>query len=178
MALTITVQTLPPVAGANAYVSVAFFKARMDAKLRSYAGKTDDQLIAAITAATEYVDTRFRFVGYRVAAGQSTEWPRQNAYDDRGDRVVGVPDAVMKATCDYAFRALSAELMPDATRDESGQVVKSKTEKVGPLEESVEYATYFASMPEYPAADRLLSSRGLVCSAAIGGFAVHNTARG
>ena len=170
------VQDNPPVAGANSYSTLAAFKARLLSQLRTHT-KTDGELEAALIAATEYLDTRFQYVGYRVAAGQDLEWPRQNAYDDRGDRVEGVPNQVIRATQEYAWRALTSPLWADPERDGTGQAIQSKSESVGPISESVTYATVFASMPEYPQADRLLTARGLVASAAIGGLAVHDTAR-
>ena len=178
--MALVIQSNPPVTGANSYSSLLAFKARLDSQLRVYAGKTDPQLEAALIAATEYMDTRFNFIGYRVAADQATEWPRQNAWDDRGDRVEGVPSQVIRACQEYAWRALTlvGGLAPDPVRDETGQAVQSKSSTVGPLSESVTYASVFATMPEYPQADRLLTSRGLVCKPSIGGFAVLNTARG
>jgi hypothetical protein len=155
--------TTSPAEDATSYVSLAEFQAWADQRLKDISGKSDDQLGAALNAATEYMDIRFIFVGYREEVAQALEWPRRLAYDARGSRVVGVPQAVKDACCGYAFLALSTELMPSPTRDSSGLVVKSKDEKVGPISESVDYdhlAGY--NMPVYPAIDRLLYRHKLV----------------
>lgn len=161
--MPITVTTYPDLQ-ANGYVSLAEARAYWAARLRTHPSTSDDDAVAAaVIKATQYLDTRFRFVGYRKDKGQLREWPRDDAYDDRGDSVDGVPQAVKDATCEYAFRALSTELMADPTRDDSGRVVVSKDEKVGPISESVEYSEFAGfEMPSYPAADRLLTQRGLV----------------
>jgi hypothetical protein len=178
--MALIVQTYPTVtAGANGYVSLVELKAYLDARLKSYAGKEDPQLEAAIIEATTYVDLRFTYIGYRLEANQDTEWPRQNAWDDRGDKVDGIPKAVKSATCEYAFRALSAELMADPERDASGLQVQSKSETVGPISTAVTFADRAGSaLPAYPAADRLLTSRGLVFSGTSSGLGTMNTVLG
>lgn len=162
--MAIIVQTNPPTAGANAYVSLAYFKVYLDLRRRSYVGKSNEDLEAAIVEATAYQDVRFPYGGYRAKKGQSTQFPRLDAYDDRGDRAEGTPDAVERACCEYAWRALtSGPLMPDPERDPSGLAVKSYSEGVGPIRESVEFDQYSAgAMPSYPAADAILTSSGLV----------------
>lgn len=155
--------TVYPDLAANGYVSLQEAKDYWSSRLKVVTGKTDAELEAAIILATQYLDLRFRFVGYRELQGQALEWPRSYAYDDRGDRVIGVPQAVKHACCEYAFRALSKELMADPTRDDSGRVVKSKEEKVGPISESVDYSEFSGfALPVYPFADRMLYQRRLV----------------
>ncbi len=160
MPVTLTVYPAEPF---NSYASLAYFKARLDQKLRVYVGKTDDQLMAALVDATEYMDIRHSYVGYPAVAGQSRQWPREEAYDCRGDKVVGIHTALKDACCEYAWRGLSTELMPDPVADETGQVVKSKEEKVGPLSTSVTYETVKGMrVPTFPRADGLLYAAGLV----------------
>ena len=148
----------------NSYASIAYFKARMDQKLRSYVGKTDDQIASALIEATEYADIRWSFVGYRAEKGQSREWPRREAYDMRGDLVEGIHTALKNAVCEYAWRVLNGQvLMPDPTVDERGQVVKSIQEKVGPIETDITYDNdKGVALPSYPHADNLLHAAGLV----------------
>lgn len=174
MAVTVTTS---PTASATSYVSLAEFKAWCDQRLKTYAGKTDDQLGVAVNAGAEYMDVRFNFVGYRKDAAQAREWPRESAWDSRGDKVDGVHQAVKDAQCAYAFMALSQELMAAPTRDESGRVIKSKDEAVGPIKTSVEYETISGyEVPIFPAIDRLLYRHGLVVRK--GGFSVGSVARG
>ena len=177
--MPITVQTQPPTPGANSYVSVADFKAYHDARLNTYTGKTDEQIGANLVKATQYLDVRFRFIGYRYAREQETEWPRQNAYDDRNDRVEGIPSAVVNATCEYALRALmGTDLLADPARDATGRDIKSTSSKVGPIEEEVVYVEQAGySLPSYPLADRMLSARGLIKGSGTTGLGIMNTAR-
>lgn len=161
--MPITVTTYPnPLA--NGYVTLAEARAYWAERLMTNVNAADDDKVAAaIIKATQYLDVRFTYVGYRDLKDQKREWPRAYAYDDRGDTVDGVPQAVKDATCEYAFRALSIELLADPSRDESGRVVKSKDEKVGPISESVEYSEYAGlDLPAYPVADRMLLARGLI----------------
>lgn len=178
--MALVVQTYPTTtAGANGYVSVQDLKDYLDERLRVYTGKTDLQLAAAIIEATTYVDVRFAYIGYRLDDDQDTEWPRQNVWDNRNDKIDGVPKAVKSATCEYAWRQLSAPLLADPERDASGQQVKSKSETVGPISTSTVYADRAGmDLPVYPLADKLLSSRGLVVGGSIAGFSVVNTGRG
>lgn len=145
-----------------------------------------------IRRATDYVDKRFgtRFRGYRKDSDQSLEWPRTQAYDRAGRTVLLVPVNLQRAVAEYALRALLlGELAPDAplpvpeqnqdvsstpsTEVVTGEI-KSKTERVGPIEESTTYATSNESqsrladrasqsaivetsiLPQYPAADLLI----------------------
>lgn len=162
--MAVTVVTTEGSASATAYVSVADFTAWCTQHLKDITGKTSDQLGKAVNDGAEYMDVRHRFIGYRLGATQAREWPRQSAWDVRNDKVEGIPQEVKDANCGYAFRALSAELMPDPTRDATGRVIKSKDEKVGPISESTEYETISGyDLPIFPAVDRLLYRRGLVC---------------
>jgi hypothetical protein len=161
MPITLTTYPTEPF---NSYASLAYFKARLDVQLRVWAGKTDDQMSSALIAATEYMDVRHGYVGYPKVAGQSRQWPREEAYDCRGDKVTGIHVALQNACCEYAWRHLNGlDLMPDPTADEFGQVVKSKDEKVGPIATSIEYETSRGTrLPVYPKADSILYAAGLV----------------
>lgn len=175
----IVVQSSPPVAGANSYASIQDFKSWMDSRLKVYAGKTDAQLEAALVSATEYLDNRFTFIGYRATKGQELEWPRQDAWDNRGDKVEGIPGNLVKALFEYAYRALNGvELNPDLERDASGQVVLSKSSAVGPISESVTYAASGAvKAPSFPSADAWLVKRGLIIQVKAGGLSTNNLGR-
>lgn len=158
-----TLQGDDPVDGANAYISAEEFTDYHEVRGTDVSAYDEEDIQFAIVKATQYLDVRFQFIGYRRVKGQTTQWPRENAFDDRGDAVYGVPQPVKDATAEYALRALTADLLADPTRDDLGLGVKSKTEKVGPLEESVEYATGSGfQMPEYPLADNILRVNGLI----------------
>lgn len=156
------------VPGANAYVDLTFFKSYHDSRNQSYvdpntsAPFADDQIAGAIVRATDYIDKRFAFIGWRRYTNQPTAWPRWDAVDINDRFLKGIPIGVQQATAEYALRALSLTLVTDPTRDPSGRPLRSVTTKVGP----VEIQTYFEAegfeMPRYPAADRILTSWGLV----------------
>lgn len=175
MAITITIYPDPQ---ANGYVTLVEARAYWaNALMTNAKTSVDDEVAAAIIRATRYLDLRFSFSGYRRDKGQLRQWPRSYAYDDRGDPVEGVPQAVKDACCEYAFRSFSIDLLPDPTRDESGRAVKSKREKVGPIEEEVEYVEFGGlQLPTYPLADRMLAAAGLLQKAA-GGITVGDVRR-
>jgi hypothetical protein len=157
------------IAGANAYVDVAYFKAYHDDRGGDYSAYTDDQIEKAIIRATDYTDTRFRFVGDKLSGrGQTTAWPRSSALDRDDNLITDVPREVKDAVCEYAFRALSAALVADPTRDETGRYATSTSFSAGPVSESVSFSGAGGfSMPDYPAADRKIKLAGLVCNGGI-----------
>ena len=93
------------------------------------------------------------------SGSQPLEFPRAGLIDDSGRRVLGIPLRLKQAASEYAVRALAAQLFQDPVTDNTGRIVQEKTERVGPLEESVVYsegATLEQLIKPYPAADRLL----------------------
>jgi hypothetical protein len=151
------------VAGANAYVTVEFVneyhKDRGNDAWGVALGKQ-----ALIIRASDHLDERFKYVGERLQVRQSTEWPRQNAYDIDDDYVEGIPQEVKEAVAEYALLAATlGDLNPTPTRDATGQTVIASSETVGPISSSVKYAGGGAfQLPKYPRADRKLVARGLV----------------
>lgn len=161
--MAFTVQGDTPVAGANAYINVAAFRAYWTDRGVDTASYLDAAVQVAIVKGTQYLDLRFEYVGERLDRLQDLEWPRQFAYNDRGDSFTGLPTAVKNATAEYSYRALTMALLADPTTDDSGRPLKSKEETVGPLTEKYEYEAHGVfTMPDYPQADRILISRGLV----------------
>lgn len=150
------------VANANSFASVAYADQYfLDRGITTWTGSTSVRQTALVRA-TDYINTRFRFKGYRYGDTidpvivQALEFPR--------DALGALPDKLLRATCEYAIRALSATLAPDLTVDDTGRAITSKTEKVGPLEETTAYqpgGTVYVFRP-YPSADILL--RDLVVS--------------
>jgi len=112
----------------------------------------------ALVRATDYLNNRFKFLGWKYNEEQALEFPRQYTYGGDAE----MPPKLLQATYEYAVRALTATLAPDVTVDDRGLQVTSKTEIVGPIEESTTYSEGGSIMQfrPYPAADMLL--RGLV----------------
>lgn len=167
------VQTNPPTDGANAYISVAFFRDYHAERGRDYGNTStypDETVKAWIILATQFLDLRFDYFGLPVDDDQSTEFPRKLLVNRRGDEVEGIPPCIQQATAEYALRARLSPLLPDPSRDETGMTVKSRSETVGPISERVEYLAYSGfRMPVYPLADRLILSQGIGCEPSSGG---------
>lgn len=88
---------------------------------------------------------------------QILEWPRLYVYSPSGTLITGIPTLLKRATAEYALRALSADLMPDPTIDDSGKSITRKKEQVGPIVEETEFASGISHLIRpYPSADRLL----------------------
>lgn len=154
-------------AGANAYISAAFFTAYHTDQGTMPSGPPSDSAIeAAIVRATRYMDGRWKWVGEgRLQSEQTTAWPRVGAYDDSRNYVDGVPLEVKNACAEYALIELTQRLNPTPARDESGQSIFSKSETVGPVSQSITFQAGAAGkfrQPVYPAADGILRARGLI----------------
>jgi hypothetical protein len=150
-------------AGANAYISLDWLREYHLDRGTDLSGVPDNQLRAALIRATQYVDTRYVFIGERRSPSQSTEWPRTDAYDASGWLIRGIPEALKRAVAELAQKARTIDLMPDPVHDASGRLVASTSSSVGPISESVVYANGGRpTLPTFPAVDRLLSSAGLI----------------
>jgi len=90
---------------------------------------------------------------------QPLEFPRIRIHDSAGVLVVGIPDRLRAATCEYAFRANTTTLSPDPTVDPSGRVLTGSRTKVGPIETETQFADEIGTVTitkSYPLADRML----------------------
>lgn len=164
MAFVFTVEDGTGVAGANAYVSLAwandYHAGRGSAE---WAAATDDAKRAAIVRATDHLETLYggRFLGVRATRTQSLHWPAHGAWR-YGLPILGLPEEIKRACAEYAVRALAGPLAPD--QDVGGGVVQ-ETASAGGLSSSVTYARAGA-IPQHPVADRLVRPL-LVASAAV-----------
>jgi hypothetical protein len=162
MAFTIQ-NDLGTVAGANAYLSVADFKAYCDDRGMAYSSYADPVIEKAIVKATDYIDRRFRYKSVRLqTSGQRTQWPRLDVFDADSTLIHGIPQAVKDACAEYAHRALSTTLLADPSREDNGQQVSMKSETVGPITETTQYSGSGFQLPRYPTADMILTQAGLV----------------
>lgn len=94
-----------------------------------------------------YVDVQFLYTSSQLVANPLP-------------KPVAIPTNLLKATCEYAVRALLASLLNDPVVDPSGAMVVMKTETVGTISETTEYyptGGIQVTQP-YPAADLLLRS--------------------
>ena len=116
----------------------------------------------ALIRATDYIDVRWGPLlrSTRLTETQALEFPMVAFYNRHGFLVEGLPDKVRKATCEYAFRAATVDLMPDPEIDASGSRLTLKRERGGPIEEETAFSTYgqaIITIRPYPLADRLLA---------------------
>jgi hypothetical protein len=148
------------VADANGYGTVTGFKDHHDARGNAYDDlddSSDEAIEAALVRTADYIDS-FAFIGSQVAEDQTTAWPRKFR-NSSGTLVSGIPVAIERAAYEYAFRSMQAPLQPDPlVEDASGMAIRSKSVKVGPVEESVEYDSSggLVTIRSYPVADGLL----------------------
>lgn len=148
---------------ANSYADVAAVRAYWSDRGVDLSAKTDAELASALVKATDYLDARYRWVGYQLHRLQGTQWPRGGVTSF----LRGIPPALTNATCMLAQRALSKALLPDPTRDASGQRVESKLTEVGPIKTQVKFSPANSPRdlaPEYPEVTLMLQAAGMVGS--------------
>lgn len=143
-------------ANANSYVTVDEFKTYIADRLIEIDGG-DAEIQAAAIQATDYIDLH-NFKGSRLTDDQTTQFPRDDLYDDKYNLVEGIPAGLKSACFEYMLQVLkSQDLMPVPTVDASGGVVVSKSSSVGPVSESITYQEgYVRTSRPFPKADALL----------------------
>jgi hypothetical protein len=134
----IIVETGTGIVGANSYASVAdaddFHTLRQNA---AWIGATDDQKIAALVRATDYIEARFGARANRLSDDQGLQWPT--------DATTALPKVIVMATLTLALYALTQPL--SAPVDHVTTKSTKKLEGVGEL--TTEYdATAVDRYPE------------------------------
>ena len=127
MALTIEDGTSK--ADADSYISLAdadeFHTLRGNS---SWLEASESEREQALRKAAAYIDSNYRFVGFRETAEQSLAWPRANARDEGGRAVEGVPRKVRDGQAIAAGILLTRELFTVAER--GGRI---RRVQVGPI---------------------------------------------
>lgn len=145
------------VAGANAYISVADADAHHATRgITLWATLSTAEKEQAIIRGADYIEGVYgsRFKGLRVAFDQAMSWPRNGVQLDCYLYPSNeVPNAIVKANAEIAFRAASGELQ----RDVDAQHVEAV--KVGPIERRMS-APRNGGQKRYAAIDALM--RGLI----------------
>ncbi len=190
MTLTVQVQA-GTVDDANSYGVVADMRAYYLARGTSLVSYTDDQLSSALIRATDFLDSRYSFIGEQLSGDQGTMCPRYlSGSNQRGHNLRDINllapaylltnrqwQAVVVACYQLAKRALTAaNLMPDPTRDGSGLELIEKSVVAGPVETTKKYSPSRAgqrdaTVPLYPEVDLGLRNAGLLVSSASGSLA-------
>ena len=153
-------------AGANSYASVAAFKAYWSDRGFDFSVYSPDvKFERALIAATDYIEMRFGrfFRGRRLnpeyPTMQPLSWPRYAYYC--GALVEGLPDVLVRATIEYARRALELPtgLSPDPSGyDKTGQLISESSKKVAAIEVRTKFeAGSGFVIRQYPTVDAWLS---------------------
>jgi hypothetical protein len=145
--------------GANAYIDTTDFLQYWETHGVDYSAEDESTQQVAIIRGTSYVDQRYKYKGYPLTEGQSTEFPRAELYDCRGDLVEGVPQSVKDACAEYAGRYIDNGQLQEDTTDTDALAGRVKKEKLGPME--IEYMggiSAGSTFPSYPTADQILKS--------------------
>lgn len=160
------------VVDANAYVDLAYFNSyHTDRNVTNVVdGNYENADVqAAIIKATDFIDSRYSFVGDRKGQNQVTEWPRFDAEDKDEYLIFGIPHQVKEACAELALAELEApgSLFPSIPTDASGRQVKRSRSKLDVLESEVEYfggdnPTQSTRPPVFYTADWRLRRSGLV----------------
>jgi hypothetical protein len=156
-----------PKSDANAYIAVQTFKDYHDDRGNDYSSFSDTDIEKAIVRATDYIDSRWTFAGYRDDADQSTECPRSGVKDPRtGYWLDGYPSELEEACSEYALTALSGSLYATPNVDDTGKSVKSSRKKIAVLETETEYyqsgGTTSSKWLGHPVADGKMRKTGLL----------------
>jgi hypothetical protein len=136
--MALTVEDGTGLTTADAFVSLADFKAYCDARGRDYSSLSDTALEQAIVRATQYLSDAYVWQGWRVKerghqdGTQALAWPRSGVVDRLGYSIAinSVPVEIVRATNEVAwYEANNVEaLAPTYTPHE-----KVKSESVGEI---------------------------------------------
>lgn len=143
------------VAGANSYATPEYAASYFADQGRAdeFAG-TQDQQRGWLVQGTRYIDLRWgsRVAGAPFASAQPLVFPRAAL-----DGAAWMPDALLRAACEYAVRAKLGPLAPDQAAQPS-VVMVGKT--IGPISrrwEVVDKGAQSGSFRSYPLADSLIA---------------------
>jgi hypothetical protein len=144
------------VANANSYISVNdaddYFT---DINYQeSWFTKDTQERERSLMNGTQFIDNQYIYIGTKASEEQGLQWPRENAIDNNGFEVDGVPKNIKQATCEAALRTFNASLYTDISV--KGNI---KLEKVDVIE--VEYFEGTTVTNPYTIIDQLLFGAGL-----------------
>jgi len=159
------------VANANAYITAAFFQSyHLDRGADVDLFDVDEQINPAIILATDYADSKYagEYTGSRKISGairQTTQWPRDAAYDRDGyDVSDSIPDILMQVIAEYAMEAIDPDggVVPltEVFNDSKDRSVKLLKEKVDVIETVTEYHNngQAATTKDFPKPDMMIES--------------------
>mgnify|MGYP000589006035 CR=1 FL=1 len=128
----INVETGLASATSETYASVAEVDAYAVSRGYTTWTGTDAVKESALRSAAQYIDTTYRFKGYRVAEQQGLMWPRSGVMFDGYTLAYDAIPAMLKTACmELAVKAISASLIVD----NASQYVTDVS--VGPIKKSM-----------------------------------------
>jgi hypothetical protein len=152
------------VAGANAYATVAKADAYfVERGIAAWAALSNTAKEQSLVKATDYMESRFTFIGTRLTTTQALHWPILEILDSYGLAPLldgNLPVNLKKACYEYALRASTTILAPDPVLDASGASTVTTRTVVGPIEIHKTVSDEPELLRDYPAADMML--KGLV----------------
>jgi len=150
------------IADANSYVTVQEFKDYWTDRNTDYTGLADAIIQSALIQSTSYIDARYTYAGFKLEGySQTTEFPRDDLFvcsTQSTFQVEGIPREIKQACNEYAQRIVAGgDLQADENPEGS---IKRKKEKIGALEEEIEYSGQGSSgsFNNYPTADSKIPS--------------------
>jgi hypothetical protein len=151
---------------AQAYTDVDFADAYFIARgITTWTGD-DEKKEAALISGTEYIDIRWGSSlkgSLEFPETQALLFPRTGVVDGQGRELIGIPDILKRATCEYAIVALTKSLLNSSIADNSGKVVIEESSETGPIKNSTRYQLTGSASgavevnTNYPKADSLMA---------------------
>lgn len=148
--MALTVEDGTGLANADSFASLEAFNAYL-ADFGYTTDATDAAKEVALRKASQFIDTGWIFYGQKLRLAQALAWPRWGAEDRDGYDILSdvVPSAVVEATCELAFHALTSSFDRDAN------AANVKREKIGEIE--TEYSGSAGTVRPFAVAERILS---------------------
>ena len=111
----------------------------------------------AIRQATRYMNTAYRWKGYKVYVDQNLQFPRYECYDEDDNYVdhETIPEKVKEACAYLALKVVEGVILLEDV--ESTERIKRTKDVIGPLTEEIEYVNGDVPGREFQIADRLVS---------------------
>ena len=160
--MSLIVETGAGLSNAESYISVAnadiYNTAYVGNALWANTATTTAMKEVALRVATQYIDAKYSFKGYKSIQGQALAWPRADAYDDSDYLLssTSIPECLKRAVVEAAIRHIAGDLLL-GVQDKPGAIA-SESIKVGPIEKSVSYVAGRSQAKAYPKITGLLKS--------------------
>lgn len=172
-------------ATANSYDSLANVEEyhRLAGNEDAWAELTENDKVLCLLNATTYMDRRWSYVGSLYNEGddvsprQALSWPRIGVYDREGvlrDDDDPMPQEILDIFAEYCLEygrtGIFAEVLTNPEEaDTNGRTISAQRNRVGPLEEEIEYDTGKGKnyIPTFTKSDQMMLQSGFVLGTAL-----------